>query len=166
MKKIIITSIFLLTIGLKAQVAIGKTTTTNSSCLLEFGTASRGILLPTVSDATTANVSDAGTILFDGNTGAVRFYAGTTPSWSAPIGSGTTGGVLSGADGNTQGVIIGSSTSVTKGILILESSFKAMVLPMVSQPAARFSAPPKGLMVFDTSVNQVAVYNGVKWTYY
>lgn len=162
MKTIIL--IFALSIGIqgKAQVAIGKSSVTNSSCLLEFGSEARGIRLPLVSNAT-AMTTSAGCLVFDTATGSFRFYNGAV--WNDPKSGGTTGGAPSGSDIG-DGVIIGANTtSATGGALILEATDKALVLPKVDD-VARMQTPIRGLIVWDISRKQVAVYNGANWDYY
>lgn len=168
MKNIFLISVLLISSGINAQVAIGKKSITNNNTILEFGNSSnRGIVLPKVENATTMNASE-GTMVWDTTTGSFRYYGGTTPAWSPPAAGGTTGGAPSGSDANGKKMIIGSDTSDADGILILEAKQgdKALVLPSISQPSERFSSPPTGLMVYDTATNQVAVFNGTKWTYF
>lgn len=162
--KMIITSLFF--IGFlttaKAQVAIGKTGITNSSVLLEFGTAPKGIRLNPVENVTSLTAS-AGTIAFDGATGSFRYYNGT--GWSTSDAGGITGGNPTEPDNNTQGTIIGATTSSLQGAVILEASDKAIVLPKVSN-ALVIASPPKGLMVYDISLKALKVYNGNNWISY
>ncbi|REC50306.1 hypothetical protein [Chryseobacterium pennipullorum] len=168
MKNIFLIVILLITAEMKSQVAIGKSSVTNSSCLLEFGNSSnRGIALPKVENVTTMNASE-GTLAWDTATGSFRYYGGTTPAWSSPVSGGTIGGAPSGSDENGKKMIIGADKSTADGILILEATEgnKALLLPLVNQPAQRFSSPPTGLMVYDTATNQIAVFNGTKWTYF
>lgn len=162
MKRIILILTIAFSYGVKAQIAIGKTTTTNASCLLEFGAEARGIRLPIVSDASALTVSP-GTIVFDATTGSFRYNQGT---WSTATSGGITGGAPLGTDSG-NGVIIGSSTTTkVGGVLILEATDKALVLPTINNAELRILTPTKGLMAWDSAKKQVAVYNGAKWCFY
>ena len=146
-----------------AQIAIGKSAVTNSSCLLEFGNEARGIRLPLVTDASVMTIS-AGSLVFDTATGSFRYYNGT--AWSDVVSGGISGGSPSGTDSG-DGVIMGSNTtSATGGVLILEATGKALVLPRVNNVDVRMQTPVRGLMVWDTAKKQVAVYNGAKWCFF
>jgi len=165
MKKIIIIlATVLLPVLAVAQVAIGKSTVTNGSVILEFGTDARGIRLTPVQNVTSLPSPVGGTIAFDGNTGSFRYYE---TAWSVADGGGAAGGNPTGTDGNTIGVIIGakSPTGGATGALILESSNKALVLPKVSD-VRRIATPPKGLLLYDTFDKTVKVFNGNVWVKY
>ena len=145
--------------NLQAQVSIGKTTVDGSG-ILDFGSENRGLLLSNVADATMITAS-AGTIVFDANTGSARFHNGT--EWSAVIPGGMTGTAPSGTD-NGVGPIIGAETSEAQGVLRLESSDLALILPKISNAELNVRSPEAGLMVFDTSLKRVLIYNGNNWT--
>ena len=161
-KSIIILATVLLPALAVAQVGIGKSTVTNGSVLLEFGTDARGIRLTPVQNATSLPTPVGGTITFDGATGSFRYYEA---GWSVADGGGVTGGHPTGTDTNTQGTIIGANSSSAKGALILESSDKALVLPKVGD-VKRIASPPTGLLVYDTFDKSVKVYNGNGWVKY
>jgi len=167
-KSIIILATVLLPVLAVAQVAIGKTTVTNGSVLLEFGTDARGIRLTPVQDVTSFLSPVKGTIAFDGTTASFRYFEGAgAGAWSAADTGTSTGGHPAGPDATTTGVVIGASSppvGVT-GALILESTNKALVLPKVSD-VRRIASPPKGLLVYDTFDKTVRVYNGVGWVRY
>ena len=163
MKKIIIIlATVLLPVLAVAQVGIGKSTVTNGSVILEFGTDARGIRLTPVQNVTSLPSPVGGTIAFDGNTGSFRYYE---TAWSVADGGGVTNGHPTGTDGNTTGVIIGAKTSLATGALILESSNKALVLPKVSD-VRRIATPPTGLLLYDTFDKSVKVFNGNVWVKY
>ncbi|MBS1571159.1 MAG: hypothetical protein JST62_02015, partial [Bacteroidetes bacterium] len=63
--------------------------------------------------------------------------------------------------------IIGASSSLADGVLVLESTNKAMVLPMVTD-TNNIPDPAPGMMVYinKTGAKRLAVYNGNKWTYW
>ena len=147
---------------LNAQVAIGKTTITNSSVALEFGSDARGICLPVVDDAEAITATN-GSLVFDGATGSFRYYANNT--WSSATAGGQTGGAPAGAD-TAGGVIIGANSSSAKGALIIESSSRALVLPYLPLVEQRTITGVKGLVLWDSALKAVAVYDGTKWNYY
>ena len=166
-KSIIILATVLLPVLAVAQVAIGKTTVSNGSVLLEFGDDARGIRLTPVQDVTSGSFAtpEGGTIAFDGATGSFKYFDGVAPAWSATDAGGTTGGSPAGPDATNLGAIIGSPTTTSKGVLVLESTNKALVLPKVSD-VRRILTPPTGLLVYDTFDKSVKVYNGVGWVRY
>lgn len=163
MKKIFLLIVLCVGTQVMAQIAIGKSTVTNSSCLLEFGNEARGIRLPLVTDASAMTTSE-GSLVFDTATGSFRYYDGIL--WSDVTPGGTLGGAPSGSDSGS-GVIMGSNTtSASGGALFLEATNKALVLPIINNVELRILTPSVGLIAWDTAKKQVAVYNGVKWCYY
>ncbi|MDR6159062.1 hypothetical protein QF023_002867 [Chryseobacterium sp. SLBN-27] len=162
MKKIIILTALTLAGWVQSQVAIGKTTLTNSSVALEFGSDVRGIRLPLVTDATTMTGTN-GSMVFDAATGSFRFYANNV--WSAATSGGQTGGAPTGSD-TGSGVIVGANSSSATGALIIESSNRALVLPQAILVGQRSITGVKGLAIWDPALKAVAVYDGVKWNYY
>ncbi|NML59385.1 hypothetical protein [Chryseobacterium cheonjiense] len=162
MKNIIILATLALAGWFHAQVAIGKTTLTNSSVALEFGTDVRGIRLPVVTDVS-AMTGTNGSMVFDAATGSFRFYANNV--WSTATAGGQTGGAPTGAD-TGNGVIIGANSSSATGALIIESSDKALVLPRAVLIDQRTITGVKGLAMWDSAMKAVVVYDGAKWNYY
>lgn len=159
--------------------AIGTAPANNKqSVLLEFAnTNNKGIILPYV--RTTPATPSEGTIILDASVptvARVKYYnANTSP--------GTGGWVdISGQDANITAVlatqpvgvnesaakaIIGSDISAADGVLVLESTTKAMVLPIVSS-TNNIINPSPGMMVYinTTGAKRLAVYNGAKWSYW
>ncbi|WDF48231.1 hypothetical protein PQ459_07065 [Chryseobacterium sp. KACC 21268] len=68
----------------------------------------------------------------------------------------------------TAKVAIGSNASDdhTVGILVLTDTDKAMVLPKVASPHLAIQNPAAGMMVYDTTKKQLAVYNGTLWSFW
>ena len=60
---------------------------------------------------------------------------------------------------------IGNPSS-TPGILVLEDNNKAMILPLVENAHINIKSPAPGMMVYDPLTQQLAVYNGTKWTFW
>lgn len=179
MKKLKISSLLLLSIQAFSQVIIGDATGTaanKTSVLLEFANSNdKGIILPyvrTLSAVEGSIVLDA----TDATKARVKYYNGNTNP-------GTNGWVdLSGQDFNittqlsaqpiiTEDVaakaIIGEIPSSADGVLVLESTTKAMVLPMVSD-VNNIPTPSPGMMVYinKTGAKRLAVYNGNKWSFW
>lgn len=156
-------SLFLMTAALSAQVAIGKQTLTNPSVLLEFNTEAKGIILPSVASAPGAV---GGTFVFNTADRSVQVFQNTgwtllTDSSQGVIHSFSNSGTESGA-----GMIIGANTSAKPGVLVMESTTKAMVLPKVANPHLNIRGAIAGTMVYDTASSSLAVYDGAQWSYW
>lgn len=166
MNKIISVICILVMVLGKSQVTVGKGATTNSSVSLEFGNdLNRGIVLPYVENKTL--ISQNGTLIFDTTDKKVKYLK--NGSWSDL--SVDTTGVVDLSTQNTKSeqtkarVIIGASSGAD-GILVLEDTTKAMILPKVASPHLTIIKPASGMMVYDTSARQLAVYNGSVWTFW
>lgn len=177
MKKIIITlSILLISHSIHAQIAIGVDEVSSESVSLEFGNENRGLLLPWVdSEAAVTNVVN-GTMVFDSSDKRVKVKYNS--GWADLSGqNGTTVNPITSVDGmDIQSILIENvdakvsigepATPAVEGILVLEDSNKAMVLPKVASPHLNILNPTAGLMVFDPFKRQLAVFNGEVWTYW
>jgi hypothetical protein len=61
-------------------------------------------------------------------------------------------------------VIIGSQTSVASSLLTLNSTLRGFLPPrMTTTQKNAISSPATGLMVYDTTLNLISVYNGTMW---
>jgi len=167
-----------------AQIIIGDavgTATVKTSVLVEFAAnQNKGIILPYV--RTLPATPTEGTIVLDASTPAtarVKVYnANSTP--------GTNGWLdLSGQNADistvlaiqptiaaapelaTAKVIIGADNSAINGVLVLESTTKAMVLPIVAD-VQNIPSPSPGMMVYvnKAGAKRLAVYNGSKWSFW
>lgn len=179
--KNIITSIFsviliLIAGNTNAQVVIGKTAPvipTNSNTLLEFGNDNKGIIIPSVTSVPTDAVG--GTFIFNTIDKAIEVYEGRNDNknggWTKLsnenegiphnyINSGTTD------TSSPAGVIIGSDKTTKSGALVLESTTQALVLPKVANPHLTIKGAIAGTIVFDTTSNSLAVYDGANWSYW
>ena len=172
-----------------AQVAIGKSSVTNTSVSLEFGDyvagQARGIIVPW---ATPQTNMQQGTILFD-TSDKIMKYRKADGSWFNLTKNETTT-VDGQANYDTTGYIapaklalqdtnngvtltdkpdakaaIGTPTA-TPGILVLEDANKAMILPKVPSPHQNIINPEPGMMVYDTTTKQLAVFNGTVWSFW
>lgn len=165
-----------LTGKVSAQVIIGNATGTaanKTSVLLEFAnTNDRGLVLPYV--RTKAATPTEGSIILDASNPAdarVKYFNGSWVDLSGQGGNVTAvlasqpTAVAEGADAKT---VIGARTStVTDGVLVLESATKAMVLPQVDS-VDNIKSPSPGMMVFvrTEGSERLAVYNGSQWSFW
>ena len=65
-------------------------------------------------------------------------------------------------------VAIGANgaTDTTPGILVLTDTDKAMILPKVASPHLNIINPAAGMMAYDTTKHQLAVFNGTVWSFW
>ena len=142
------------------------------SASLEFGSGNKGIVLPYVtsaSDVVTAGVVD-GTFIFDSTDKKVKLR--TNGQWfdftKDETGSVNVSIQTTKAENVNAKAVIGSNANndTTPGILVLSDTNKAMILPKVASPHLNIVKPASGMMVYDTSAHQLAVYNGSVWTFW
>lgn len=62
------------------------------------------------------------------------------------------------------GTAAGSDT--TAGVLVLTDTDRAMILPKVASPHLNIKNPTPGMMAYDTTKKQLAVYNGTVWSFW
>ena len=167
-----------------AQVAIGKSAVTNTSVSVEFGDyvagQGKGIIVPWVTSAGAVTGAQQGTIVFD-TADKIMKYRKADGSWFNLTRNETTT-VDGQANYDTTGVVnttlqasltdkpdakaaIGTPTA-TPGILVLEDANKAMILPKVPSPHQNIINPEPGMMVYDTTTKQLAVFNGKVWSFW
>ena len=175
MKKISITiAAILVSFTAQAQLAIGANDVSSASVSLEFGDENRGLLLPWVDSEAAVTGVENGTLVYDASDHKVKVkYASGWKDLS--IVEGTTINPISNIDGmdiqsalveNADAkVSIGEPTSVN-GIFVLEDTNKAMVLPKVSAPHTNIINPTPGLIVYDPTTQELAVFNGTDWAYW
>lgn len=163
---------------MNAQVAIGKSSVTNTSVSLEFGniagnaSTQKGILLPWVTSESNVSGAVPGTIIFDSNDKKVKYYKDAdspgSPYW-LDLSVNTTGVVDTSLQNSLTDlpnakVSIGTPTT-TPGILVLEDSNKAMILPLVDKYSSLVN-PSSGMMVYDLSNDMLCLYNGTVWSFW
>ena len=178
MKNIVATLSLLFATTLSAQVAIGKSSISSPAVSLEFYDNSdntRGIILPWVTSTAAVTGAVNGTLVY--NTADRKVYVKYASGWKdlSVDATGTTVDPITNVDGltlqnslndfNTAKVSIGTPTS-TPGILVLEDTNKAMVLPKVASPHLNIVNPSPGMMVYDTTKKQLAVFNGTVWSFW
>lgn len=152
-----------------SQVAIGKPSISSTSVSLEFGPENRGMVLPWVTKKENVSGAVNGTMVYDlaDHKIWVKYAAG----WK-DLSLDTTGT----ADSSLQDSIddlanakvsIGvPKTPAIPGILVLEDDNKAMVLPKVASPHLNIINPAAGMMVYDTTKDQLAIFNGKVWSFW
>lgn len=172
--------------GAAAQITIGKTTPSNSpanaTVSLEFGNATggvRGIVLPWVTsqDAATTTGTLPGTLIFDSATQKIKYSIGagvnatSVSDWVDLSNGALTPLTPSVPDAdveqaNAKALVGGVPTSnTTPGILVLGDTNRAMILPRVASHTS-IVAPSAGMMVYVTTTNQLAFFNGREWSFW
>jgi hypothetical protein len=169
LKKILIVMpvLFLSTISV-AQIAVGKTNVEGAG-LLDFGTG-KGLILPWVETA--ASTDADGTLIFDTTDNKVK--ARINGAW---VDLSENSGTLNTAKANKvsqhllktendNNIILGSTTPSANGVLVLESTDKALILPKMASPHLNMVDPEPGTIVYDTDANLMCVFNGEEWTFW
>lgn len=160
------------------QVAIGKQTVQGSSTLLDFNNTStntKGIILPSVENLSSALSStpaeNNGTFLFDKSDRKIKMYENN--AWVELSAAGSNSQITTNTSqeaATNLGMAIGSNgtpgISNAKGILVLESTNKAMVLPKIADPHTNVKSPYPGMMCYDTTTHSLALFDGLKWNYW
>ena len=173
MKNIVATLTLFFATAISAQVAIGKTSISSPAVSLEFydnADNTRGIILPWVTSTAAVTGAVNGTIVY--NTADRKVYVKYASGWRdlSVDTSGTVTTTLQDSltDQDTAKVLIGGdpSTDTTPGILVLADTNKAMVLPKVASPHLNIVNPSPGMMVYDTTKKQLAVFNGKVWSFW
>lgn len=175
MKKQLTLFAFIFISTINAQVYIGTNTnnTINTSILINFEeNKGLGLILPTVTSLPTTPAK--GTFILDAQTSTkarIKMYNGT--DWLD----------LSSEDGDAtrllntrvptpvemgKGVIIGAETSSKDGVLVLESSTQAMVLPTVTDINTIIDPSPGMMVYYKKSATEsfLAFFNGSKWSFW
>lgn len=169
MKKII--TLVIITFGLnlsQAQIVIGKDQASSASVSLDFGsTEARGLLLPWVENASTLTGIVNGTMLFDQADNKVKVkYASGWEDLTVETNGSLNGATQPKDENQDASVRIGGlETDTTPGILVLADTDKAMVLPKVNDTDEVIN-PASGMMVYVTSIKQLAVFNGTVWSFW
>lgn len=153
-----------------AQVAINKTTVSSPSVSLEFNNSAsnaKGIVLPWVGSTTAVTGAVPGTMVYDNTTHKVwvRKNAGWADLSVDNTGTADISMQQSLVENASAKVSIGLPTS-TPGILVLEDTNKAMILPKVASPQTTIINPAPGMMAYDTVTKNLAVFNGTVWTFW
>ncbi|MEJ8598938.1 hypothetical protein JSO59_008665 [Riemerella anatipestifer] len=183
MKKIIYTVAIVSGFCLNAQVNIGagslNTGSTESSVLLEFNNLEKkGIILPWVNSVAESNLMDNvaspnGTFVLDKNDKYVKAKINNTWQNLSYLADNTNTippntSDISKVENIDAQVVIGSVSSSAKGVLVLESSTKALVLPKFRDVQKSMVNPSPGMIVFDDTPGkeQICIYNGTEWSFW
>lgn len=171
MRAVIITSLLILAgTTAKSQVAIGKQAVTNASVSLEFAnTENRGLILPYIIDK--SGITENGTMIYDTIDHKVKYLKDNAWFDFSVDASGTSDLSIQGPDKTEQpgakvAVYTTGNTDNTAGILVLGDTNKAMILPKVASPHLNIINPAPGMMVYDTTSRQLAVFNGTVWSFW
>ena len=149
-----------------AQVGIEKNTVDGDGILdFPLGT-TKGIILPNVTKSADMTSVTRGTLVYDIATKDNQYYDGAWKTLNVLLTSGIAPSLLPGNDLPTKGVIIGKQTSTAQGVLVLESSSKALILPKVENPAGTVKTPVAGMICYDPVQKIMAVYNGKDWSFW
>jgi len=165
-KKVLLTFILTYYLGF-SQVAIGKTVLESPSSSIEFSSENRGLVLPWVTNSTNVTGAVNGTMIFDINDKKIKIYTSNVWKDLTIATNGVADTTLQ--DGLTEQtdakVSFGTVTS-TPGILVLEDTNRAMILPKVASPYLNIVSPTAGMIVYDTNKKMLAVFNGTVWTFW
>lgn len=157
-----------------AQVAIGKAEISSDFVSLEFGNEvgnpqkQKGLLLPWVNEAGELDAPHPGTLVFDTKDKKIKYYkGGNIPSWK-DLTYNSNGQVDTSAQDDlesisTAKVSIGIPKD-TSGILVLEDTNKAMILPLIDSYESIINPSP-GMIAYDLQNDLLCVFNGTDWTF-
>lgn len=152
-------------------MAVGKTSITNASVSLEFADGPKGIILPYVENK--INITTPGTLYLDAQDARIKLKTASGEfDYSGGIGDISHNGTvdISLQTGLTENVtaktIIGANSSTADGVLILEDSKKAMILPRIVAPELNITNPSPGTLIYDPFKKVLCFYNGKEWSYW
>lgn len=166
---ILILAMLITATAAKSQIAIGKQAVSNTSVSLEFNDAeNRGMILPYVEDK--SSITENGTMIYDVTDHKVKYLKDNT--WFDMSVDATGAADITIQQTKTENpaakTAIGANgaTDTTPGILVLSENNKAMILPRVASPHINIINPAPGMMVYDLTKKQIAVYNGTVWSFW
>ncbi|SFI12540.1 hypothetical protein [Halpernia frigidisoli] len=189
MKKLVLVLLIAMMSLSQAQVIIGDavgTAPVKTSVLLDFAkndnialpNQSKGIIVPYVRTLPTGAALVGGSIILDATSATasrMKFYNAKTSTWidisgqdanlTTPVDFMTVQPTLV-ADASAR-AIIGAANSTADGVLVLESTTKALLLPIVAD-VQNIPSPSPGMMVYvnKTGAKRLAVFNGSKWSFF
>ena len=149
-----------------AQMAIGKHQVEGSG-IVDFGaTGISGIVLPWVTTIPTGDALTPGLLIYNAIQKKVMYYNGT--DWvDLSIHAGAVN--LTEQDAIPEvagGTVIGALSSPVKGVLVLETTDKALILPKTGSPHLNIVKPMAGTICYDTNKKMMCVYNGTEWSFW
>lgn len=167
---------------ISAQVAIGKNTN-NPGAILEFDSNTNKTIILPKAEISSTNSYVNGTILMDKSDLTIKVRQNNT--WLKLSDEGSFAQQVDGNNNPTttaytpntseevgDGVIIGeidangNAASGADGILVLEATNKALVLPQIANPHTTIKSPIAGTMCYDTVSNSLAVFDGKVWSFW
>lgn len=182
MKNILILISFLFSIHcLHAQMAIGKEEIDGAG-ILDFPLGeTKGILLPIVTEL--PSQPSNGTFIFNnvnGDSNKLKVMVYENNDWKYLSEEGTlstitengqdltTSYVENNSEETGEGVIIGEydENETPNGVLVLESSNKALILPKVVDPHLNVKSPRAGTVLYDLTSKSLVVFDGKVWNYW
>ncbi|RXM39299.1 hypothetical protein BOQ62_12450 [Chryseobacterium sp. CH21] len=165
MKKVIILALVLVGLSsLKSQVGMGKASV-DGDAILDFPLSNTGIILPIVETLPTGTAATNGTFLLDKNDITIKMRQNDL--WVSLSDAGNLTGTMPNTSAEQGGgIIIGAASSPAQGVLVLEATNKALVLPKVNDPVANMKSPVAGTMCYDTVSKTMAVFDGLKWSFW
>lgn len=170
MKKIyVLFAASLLSYATQAQVAVGKQSVDGAAILDFASNTTNGIILPVVRTMPTGVGASDGTLLINAvNLSAAKAQARVNGAWIDISDDVRNLSYLSLNTSAEQGTvaIMGASTSSALGVLVLESTNKALVLPKVSNAETEIKSPVAGTMVYDLWSKSLAIFDGAKWNFW
>lgn len=150
-----------------SQIAIGKSSVSNTSVSLEFASGNRGLILPWVTSASSVTGAVNGTMIYDITDKKVKYLK--SGIW-VDLSIDTTGIVNTALQNSkteqTNSKVTIGNTNTTSGILVLSDNDKAMVLPKMDNPHLNIVNPTPGLIAYDTANHQLAIFNGSVWSFW
>lgn len=169
MKKLgLIIIITLLCNLIKAQIVISSIddpTPTNSSVILEFdNNENKGIILPQVSFI---GFAKGGTFIANKDEFSVQYFIDSKSINLTESGNYVPHSFYDNKNEDIgTGIIIGDLNTNLFGPLILNSNNKALVLPKVSNPHDQITNPIAGTIVYDSTSDSLAVFDGSYWYFW
>ncbi|MFC4476359.1 hypothetical protein [Flavobacterium chungangensis] len=168
MKKVIfiICAVFAGVAANAQQAAIG-TQTLNKSAILEFKAGDKsGLVLPWVTTLPTGAALTGGVMLYDTTDNKVKYYTGEKWINLSKAGTVNVPSQAALAESTRQGTIIGAQESDAEGVLVLEATDKALILPKMASPQTAVIKPMAGTICYDTVKKEICVFNGTEWTFW
>lgn len=150
-----------------AQVGIEKNSVDGDGILDFPSNTTKGIILPGVTSIM-AGFSE-GTLLFDETDNKVKYFDGTVwQNLTDDVGQARQRDNITLENLTTldKGVIIGDHTSTAIGVLVLEATDKALILPKVTEPHLKVVNPEAGMICYDTTNHALSVFNGNTWEFW
>ncbi len=175
MKNLITIVIILISGNLFSQIAIGKDTP-DADAILSFGDAGdRGLVLPYVESAAITSIAVPGTWYFDANESKVKFIGDGVKDMSVKEFKDVTkkfdktqsfyANYYEGVLATAQGTVIGDANTGAAGALVLDTTSKALALP-VTTDYKLIGDPAHGMVVYDSTIERVCVFDGEKWAFW